>query len=219
MDGKTYVASLERHGHERYKQYAAYRVSVPLGQRGPWRIRQFETDMDLAYMRLARDGRPPGIGKFTALSHERRGIVMSDTCPEVDDVRAIAYLLRGHVLISGLGLGMVPQMLTQLEKYSDNVASLTILEIDADVIALTGEHYCKLDKRISIVHSDALEWTPPKGTKFDSAWHDIWDNICEDNRPQMTALRRRYQRYVAAGQQYCWGQQQLDQQRRSGSRW
>jgi hypothetical protein len=218
MDTKTYLTALESHGKEKYKQYAPYRVNVPKGTKGPWTVREFETDFGLSYLRLARDGRPPGLGKFTALNHKERGMIMSDTCPEVDDVRAFAYLLRGHVLISGLGLGMVPHMLTKVPKYSENVTSLMIVEKDADVIALTGDHYRKSDKRISIVHADALKWTPPKGTKYDAAWHDIWGDICADNRPEMTAIKRHYQRYVKAGQQFCWGQMQLDQERRQNYR-
>jgi hypothetical protein len=213
MDSKQYISALERHGKEQYKMYAPYRVKVPLGKKGKWIVRQFETEMGIGYLRLARDGRPPGLGKFTALNYEDYGMIMSDTRPEVDDVRAFAYLLRGHVLITGLGLGMVPHMLTKVKKYSDNVLSLTIVEVSKDVIALTGDHYRKSDERISIVHADAKTWTPPKGTKYDAAWHDIWPNICEDNRAEMSAIRRHYQRYVRAGQQFCWGQVELDRQR------
>ena len=154
----------------------------------------------------------PGLGEFTALSHETRGIVMSDTCPEIDDLRAFLHLLRGNILISGLGLGMAVHILTKCK--SEYTTSITILEKDADVIALTAEYYRDSDPRVTVIHADALEWTPPKGTIYDAAWHDIWDAICEDNRPQMTALRRRYQKYVAKGQQYCWGQRDLDRQRR-----
>lgn len=216
MDSRTYIAGLERSGLEQYRDYKPYRVDVPLGEKGPWKVRKFTTEMGLSYLRHARDGRCPGLGEFTALNHKDRGIVMSDTCPEIDDLRAFMYLLRGHILVSGLGLGMVAHCLTKIKKYSDNVQSITILEKDKDVISLTGGHYRKSDKRIQIIHADALTWTPPKGAVYDAAWHDIWDSICSDNKPEMTALRRKYQRVVAKGQQFCWGQLELQRQSRGG---
>jgi hypothetical protein len=217
MDSRRYIDGLERHGREQYKMYKPYRVRVPLRESGKWRIRSFETTMGIEYLRLARDGRPPGLGKFTALSHDGRGMVMSDTGPEIDDLRMYLGALHGHVLISGLGLGMVVHILTKCDRYSGNVASITVLEKEADVIALSGTFYEKSDPRVKIIHADALEWTPPKGSVYDAAWHDIWDSMCEDSRPQMTSLRRRYQRYVAKGQQFCWGQAVLDAERRRSS--
>lgn len=214
MDSKRYIEGLERAGRDDYKRYAPMRVTVPCGKSGPWTVQKFQTEMSLEYLRLARDGRPSGLGQFTALSHKHRGIVMSDTIPEIDDLRPYRHLLRGHVLISGLGLGMVIHILTKIKQHSDALTSITVLEKDADVIALTADHYRKSDPRVTVIHADALIWTPPKNAVYDAAWHDIWDEICEDNRPQMTALRRRYQRYVVKGQQYCWGQMYLDAERR-----
>lgn len=215
VDSKTYISTLERSGREQYRMYKKYRVTVPVGKSGPWCVRHFETEMGLSYLRHARDGRPCGIGKFTALSHDQRGMVMSDTCPEVDDLRRTClYRLRGDVLISGLGLGMVAHMLTRLPELSEHVNSITIIEKDADVIKLCADHYRK-DKRIEIIHADTFAWVPPKGAHYDAAWHDIWDEMCGDYRPEMTTLRRRYQRHVAKGQQYCWGEAFLDRERRS----
>lgn len=216
MDSRQYVKDLERHGRETYKRYAEYRVTVPCGKSGPWAVRKFTTDMGIAYMRLARDGRPSGLGEFTALSHDRRGIVMSDTCAEIDDLRPFWHFLRGNVFVSGLGLGMVVHILTKCK--SEYLTSLTVIEKDADVIKLTADHYRQSDPRVTIIHADALEWTPPKGAVYDAAWHDIWDEICEDNRAQMTAMRRHYQRYVAKGEQYCWGQLTMDRERRTSYR-
>lgn len=215
MDSKTYISALERQGHHRYKFDEPYRVTVPAGTAGPWTVRRFKTSFDLAYMRYARDGRAPGLGEFTALNHKQRGIVMSDTCAEIEDLRVYLDQLKGHILVSGLGLGMVLQALTKHPRYTTETKSITVLEIDADVIKLTGEHYRKLDNRITIHHASAFTWEPPKGAKYDSAWHDIWDTICEDNVKEFTQLRRRYQRVVAKGQQYCWGQNVIARMRRS----
>ena len=214
MDSKTYISSLENHGKDLYDLYKPFRVKVPLGKSGPWTVRRFRTEMNIAYLRFARDGRAPGLGEFTALNHKNRGIVMSDTCPEINDVKPYLYDLKGDVLITGLGLGMVPHILTKVQRFSTQVKSITIIEKDADVIKLTAEHYIKSDRRIKIIHADALTLTLPKGSNFDSAWHDIWDEICEDNRQEMTAMRRNYQRFVTKGKQFCWGQHTMDQMKR-----
>lgn len=217
MDSKTYISSLEKHGRAEYKKTTPYRVKVPLGSSGPWTIKQFETQMDLAYVRFARDGRPPGLGKFTSLVHERRGTVMSDTLAEINDLRGYLYDLRGHILISGLGLGMVVNILTKCDPYKDHIQSLTVVEKDADVIKLVADFYRKSDPRITIHHADTFTWQPPKGTKYDAAWHDIWDDICEDNRDEMSKLRRHYQKYVLKGKQYCWGQNEMERMRQRSS--
>ena len=214
MDSRTYITLLEAHGKERYEQYAKYRVSVPAGSAGPWTIRKFKTKMDLSYLRYARDGRAPGLGEFTALGHKSRGIVMSDTCPEIDDFMQYAVYLRGHVLISGLGLGMaVHILLNQHPAYASAVQSVTVLELDKDVIKLSAAHYRK-DPRVTIHNASAFDWEPPKGASYDSAWHDIWDSICEDNVEEFTKLRRKYQRVVAKGKQYCWGQDTIARMRK-----
>ena len=48
------------------------------------------------------------------------------------------------------------------------------------------------DKRVTIINADAFEWKPPKDQRYDVVWHDIWDNICGDNLPEMTKLHRKY---------------------------
>lgn len=206
MDSATYLSMLERHGKQIYLDYAPFRVNVPFNSSGPWTIKEFNTEIGLTYLRLARNNRAPGLGRFTALIHEKRGIVMSDTCAEIDDLNPYLYHLRGDVLVSGLGLGMVIHILTKVKKYSEHLKSLTILEKDHNVIKLVGSHYSESDKRITIIEADALTWTPPRGRTYDAAWHDIWDDICGDNRPQMTAIRRHFQRKVAKGKQFCWGE-------------
>lgn len=216
MDSGQYIKALEQSGRKRYLEYASMRVSVPVGRSGPWEVRRFETEIGLAYLRLARDGRPSGLGEFTALSHDRRGIVMSDTCPEIDDLKSSLAALRGNILVTGLGLGMTLHILTKVSRYAKHVVSITVVEKEEDVIRLTGDHYRDSDKRITIHHADALEWTPPGGCFYDAAWHDIWDKISEDNRPQMTAIRRHYQRHVAKGQQFCWGEIGMERGSRRG---
>lgn len=204
------VSRIEERGREVYKNYAPYRVSVPPGKSGEWTIDQFETEMGIGYLRHARDGREPGIGTFTRLTHKQYGVVMSDTAAEIDDLKWYLKELQGNVLITGLGLGMVVHALTTIPRYSENVKSITVVEASRDVIQLSAKHYESSDPRVCVVHADAYEWLPSTvhGKKrFDSAWHDIWNDLSEDNKPLFAKMRRHYQPYMRLPKkQFCWGE-------------
>lgn len=47
MDSRSYINFLKRHGHEQYKRYKPYLVTVPKGKSGPWQVKEFETEMGL----------------------------------------------------------------------------------------------------------------------------------------------------------------------------
>jgi len=180
-------------------------VFIPEGRRGPWAVKRFAVTAQqsaFASLRAAINGGRGAVpaGKYTQLVHDRRGLVMSDTPDEKRDHYEAVYRAKGHVLINGLGLGMV---LTAILKKPD-VSRVTIVEIDEDVIGLVGSHFS--DERLTIVHDSAFLYQPPKGERFGAVWHDIWDNICTDNLPEMTRLKRRYGR--RADWQGCWSEAQ-----------
>ena len=81
------VEIIERQGRVIYKMLTPYRVTVPVGKRGDWTIARRVIEMDIAYLRHVRDGRHPGIGEVSWLSHKHRGCVMSDTAAEICDLR------------------------------------------------------------------------------------------------------------------------------------
>jgi hypothetical protein len=178
-------------------------VTVPEGKRGDWAIERFEItkhDAMMGAISAMQHGRgviSPGI--YTRLRHAKRGIVMSDTPDEMRDHYEIVVRAKGHVLLNGLGIGMV--LAAVLKR--DDVCRVTVIEKDPDVIALAGPHYAA-DKRVSIICADAFGWQPPKGERYDAAWHDIWDDLCGDNLPEMTRLKRKYGRRV--DWQGCWGE-------------
>jgi hypothetical protein len=202
MNADEYFRAIEMIGKELYDKYAPFRVKVPTGKAGPWTVRRFTPKLDLAYMRHMRDGRPPGIGVFTALNHKDRGMIMSDTCPEVDDFMRVGQNLAGHVLVTGLGIGMAVHILTTYRPVAKNVKSITVVEIDRQVVRLTGRFYEKSDPRVRIINADAWEWEPPPGTMFDAAWHDIWD-VGGASR-EWRRIKARYRKWVS-GEQHCWG--------------
>ena len=185
------------------------KVTVPEGTIGPWSVQRFEvteSEAKIGTLRSAFNGRgaiTPGI--YTQLRHQRRGLIMSDTPDEMRDHYPAVRHARDHVLINGLGLGMV---LATILKKSD-VARVTVIEISDDLIQLVGPHYMG-DPRVEIVHADAFEYQPPRGARYGAVWHDIWDDLCGDNLEPMTRLKRKYGR--RADWQGCWGEDYIRHQ-------
>ena len=167
------------------------KVSIPEGTVGRWRVERFNVTDDQAKldaMRGAfRGGRYVPAGTYTRLM--RGGVlVMSDTPDEMRDHWAPMRHARGRVLINGLGIGMVLRAVLN----KPEVERVTVVEIDSDVIALVGAHYAC--DRLELVNASAFDYAPPKGVRYGAVWHDIWDNICGDNLPEMTRLKRKYGR-------------------------
>lgn len=184
------------------------RVTVPEGSQGRWVIQRFTVSSEQAKFDalrgMFRGGRYTPEGTYTRLM---RGAttVMSDTPDEMRDHYFPVRHAKGHVLINGLGLGMV---LGAVLKKPD-VERVTVVEVDPDVIALVAPHYAC--DRLEVIQADAYVYQPPKGVRYGAVWHDIWDNICADSLPQMTTLKRKYGR--RADWQGCWGEWQCRRHR------
>ena len=169
-------------------------MNIPEGQAGPWRVEKWTmTEKDAwasdlrATLNPQRPYRAVPVGIYTKLM--RNGAtIMSDTPDELRDFRMAVLHAKGHILINGLGLGCVVTACLQ----KPAVETATVIEIDPDVIALIGPHFT--DDRLTIINADALQYQPPKGQRYQMVWHDIWDNICSDNLPQMHRLHRKYGR-------------------------
>jgi spermidine synthase len=120
----------------------------------------------------------------------RQHIVMSDTPIEFSDHARAVLMSKGHVLIGGLGLGMVVQAV--LDK--PEVKHVQVIENSTDVINLIGPHYeQRYGHRLDIIEADLIKWLPKKAARYDMAWFDIWDGICSDNANEMKKLKRRFQ--------------------------
>ena len=117
---------------------------------------------------------------------------MSDTPYERRTNADVIRHAHGDVLIHGLGLGMVVAGL--IERPDDHpagaITSITVVEIDPDVVALVGT-MLPADPRVKIVLGDARSWRPPRGTRFDTVWADIWEDVCSDNLEDIARLVRR----------------------------
>lgn len=179
-------------------------VDVPVGEDGRYCVERFEVsqqDSELERIRAIASVysgggcRPVPAGTYSRLM--RGGVVvMSDTPAERRDHFEPVRRAEGRVFIAGLGLGMVLQAV--LDK--SEVQHVTVVELSEEVIRLVGSHYQeRYGDRLDIQQGDAYAWTPPKGTHlrlFDVAWFDIWDDLCSDNLPLMTKIKRRWVRWA-----------------------
>jgi len=177
-------------------------VTIPPGRSGKWEVSRFvvsEDDEKFSAIRASFKGRGyVRAGEYTKLSCDGRGIVMSDTHDERRDHSFAVHRATGHILINGLGLGMV--LAACLRK--TEVTKATVIEIEPDVVTLVASHYD--DPRVEIINASAFDYIPPKGARYGMVWHDIWDTICADNLPEMTKLKRKYGRRT--DWQGCWGE-------------
>ncbi len=183
------------------------KVQIPEQQRGIWRVEKFKTDErgTLTYVLHGR-GMPVG-EEFTRLMRDST-LVMSDTPAEMRDHYEAVLQAKGSCLINGLGLGMVLKAVLKKPEVTD----VTVVELSQEVIEMVSPHY--QDTRVTFVNEDALAYEPPKGKRYQMIWHDIWDNICSDNLPQMQKLHRKYGK--KAEWQGSWCHDQCKRQRSCG---
>jgi hypothetical protein len=180
-----------------------YKVSVPEGQSGEWRVERYivtpeaeEFERLRALINYHRPSRFVPAGAYTKLTR-RNTIVMSDTPDEIRDHLGFIQRAHGRLLIAGLGLGVVLKAVLQ----KPTVESVTVVEQSQDVINLVWPS--AIERRATLVHDDIFTWKPPKGARYDFAWFDIWDGICGDNLPEMTKLHRRFGRRVRNCDSWC----------------
>lgn len=189
------------------EQIAPYKVELEPGRSGDWVVEHFTVpeEPDMEALRCWRDGRPVPPGRYTRLGNPRETCFMTDTPAEMNDARELLWHAHGDILITGLGIGMVPRLLLRedlrctLAMTTYPVTSVTIVELEQDVINLVAPAL-RGDERLEIVCADAFEWKPPEGRRFDWAWHDIWPAAPgPDEREDIKRLRSHYGRYMKRG--------------------
>ena len=142
--------------------YENYKVEIPQGKCGDWSVEQFEITERIAKIELMQsffnNGRGVPVGTYTALKVKGH-LIMSDTPNEIRDHFSIIENARDHVLLNGLGIGMVLQAI--IEK--PEVTQVTVIESSKEVITLVGSFYQeKYGDKLTIIHADAFDWKPPK---------------------------------------------------------
>jgi hypothetical protein len=194
-----------------------YKVNIPVGKSGKWEIKKFTVSEEQAkfdmFRSIGRGGRYTPAGTYTSLTRNGNTI-MSDTPDEISDHFHVISHAKGNVLLNGLGLGMVLGAILN----KPEVTFVTVIEQSEDVISLVSPSfvdYMNMNK-LNIIHADAFEYKPEKGKRFDIVWHDIWDDICVDNLPEMTKLHRKYGRI--ADWQGSWSKEILEWKKREEKR-
>tara|TARA_R100001530_G_C4307705_1_gene152162 strand:+ start:51 stop:539 length:489 start_codon:yes stop_codon:yes gene_type:complete len=117
------------------KYYEEYKVNIPEGQSGDFKIQKFIVNKKDAFSfnisnMFQRSIEP---GTYTKLVATNR-LIMSDTPAEISDHLEIIYQAKGNVLINGLGIGMVVIVCARKKE----VKKIIVNEISEDVIKLVA---------------------------------------------------------------------------------
>jgi len=138
-------------------------------------------------------------------------LMMSDTRMEHSTNWTVVHEARGHVLIAGLGLGMILHPILAKKE----VLSVTVIEKYADVIALVGPTV--KHKKLAIIEGDIYEWKPAKGTKYDCIYFDIWAEQSTDDLEDMRTLHLRFKPFkLKEGWMNSWRRDILKAENRRG---
>ena len=174
--------------------YFSIMSSIPEGKKKDWEVKRFTVSKEdakrfnVGLIFSRQSWREIKEGTYTKLTHKDETI-MSDTPAEKGDHAQIIWNATGKILLNGLGLGWTVEACLQKKE----VTHITVIEIEPDVIELVGSYLLiKYKKRLTIIQADALVWKPPKESRYDCVWHDIWPSICGDNYESMKKLRRKY---------------------------
>lgn len=177
---------------------------IPEATSGAWEVRRIEVlpaDEEFGKLRalINSHGRYVPAGIYTQLLC-RGSVVMSDTPDELNDHAALLWH-GGRVLVNGLGLGCGVRLALNAERHLRKpVEHIDIVEISEDVLNLVGPSLAD-DPRVTLHHADAFTKQWPAGTRWDFAWHDVWDSISADNlrgEGSYEALHRKYGRRCGA---------------------
>jgi hypothetical protein len=163
---------------------------VPDSESTRWKIETFVVNStDAKFFNFQNRGRyiKPGAYKRLILKGFLGGTMMSNTPAEIYDHMEFSNNAKGHILINGLGLGIVLEMVLN----NPEVTKITVIEKDPEIIQLVAPFFAN-EPKIEIICADAFDYQPPKGIRYGAVWHDIWMNICSDNLPEMTKLHRKY---------------------------
>ena len=170
------------------------KVNIPTGISGNYLVAQYtrETQSRMWQNYLTMKNEP----------YDNHTVLIKDSCPmpimqdsqaEYNEHQWLWDNATGHVLIGGLGLGMIHQALID----NPNVTAVTIIEKEQDVVDLVWDH-CPKDDTFTLVLADFETWNPPADSSFDTVWGDTW---LVDNSLTMaeyrTLITNRYSQYTS----------------------
>lgn len=129
---------------------------------------------------------------------------MSPSPHEIESQELGCRHAYGHMVVMGLGLGWVAVNAA----LNPRVDTVTVIEIDPDVIALINELELlaqipeEAREKIDIIQADALKWRPRFPRDF--LYADIWQKLGE---ACVLTQMQQMQENIQADQIYFWGQE------------
>lgn len=176
------------------KEYPAIKSAIPPGKSGNCAINKLtvkplpdEVEIDASVPPWAR--RIPGIYTQLTINGET---FMTDLFEELWSQRLPILKtqeLGGHVLISGLGLGLIINAIFIL---SNGVSRITVIEKNNHVINLVASHLLEKYPKLDIIHEDILDYDPPPDAMYSVVWHDIWPNPHQVPQAEIDRLTRKF---------------------------
>ncbi len=173
-----------------------FKCDAPPGRSGDWLLERFEVQdsprpEDVPHMLDCARSRD---GTFSRLKCGSE-VFMTDLYDEwsTQEIAIQQALQRGgHVLISGLGLGLILESIFRAPR--SPVRRITVLEKSPDVVSLMAPHLLERYKeRLEIIEADVFAWEPPEGARYSVVWHDIWPNPqAPEVEGEMVDLQARY---------------------------
>jgi hypothetical protein len=128
---------------------------------------------------------------YLTLFHKDGFTMMSDVPMEKETNQDFINTANGHVLIGGLGLGLIILPLLECE----DIKSITVVESDLGVIDIVSPILSNMDhnKKLKIIHGDVFNaHVFFKESQFDCIYFDIWPTIVADNFLEMEGLESLY---------------------------
>lgn len=190
MEERYFQRAIRRLDADECRKDPYYRtIQMPERTLGGWRmgyktLAAFEafTSDDLL---LLRDGREiPQIGYFSEafsapVVYENEREWMTVTPSEINTMMADIRAAAGKVAVFGLGLGYYAFMACE----KPDVREVTVIERDANVIALFREHILPQfpnGKKLRLIEADAYDYAEHMaGEAFDTAYVDIWHDVLD----------------------------------------
>lgn len=149
-------------------------------------------DFSIRHITLPAEKRLPLLaGGFVRYSGEitlrqlffKDSLWMSDTPSELSDMQELTRKAdKGHVLVAGLGMGIVATMLAQKER----VERVTVVEIAPEVVQMVSPY---LPDNVTVITANFRQWVQTAVTgHYSAVILDIWGDISTDDLPDMLNL-------------------------------
>ena len=169
-------------------------ADIPEGRIFDWEIRCYSVSAEevaVTNRRLEEIGWPfrQEAGCYLGLFNANR-FIMGTSPVELWTLIEPMKNAQGHVLLAGLGLGILARALAE----QDKVTSITVVELSQEVISMV-EPYTR-HRKIKVVQGDIFKYSP--AMHFDYALIDIWNRITPSNLSEMNILEGKLQPYCSS---------------------